>query len=77
MSDKTIILYSIDNCKPCNDVKKYFAQKNISYTVRDVNKNPSYSMDLLRMVGNRRVPVIMQGDTIIKGFNKDAIDKLI
>ena len=71
-----VVVYSVDNCAPCDNTKKYLRQKNISFTVRDVKKNPSYNMDLLRMTGSRRVPVIVSGNTIIKGFNKTAIDKL-
>jgi glutaredoxin len=54
----------------------YLSQKNLSYTVRDIRKDPG-ALEELVALGVRSTPCIRIGEKILVGFNPKAIDKAL
>lgn len=54
----------------------YLSQKNVSYTVRDVRKDPG-AMEELVALNVRSTPCIVIGGKVLVGFNPKAIDKAL
>ena len=74
---KTIIIYSTKNCKYCKDAKEYFDSIGASYAVVDVGEDKENREKMVELTGQRGVPVIVIGTTIIIGFDKKKIDEAI
>lgn len=52
----------------------YLKEKNIDFKEVDVSKDPNAAKEMIEKSGQRGVPVIDIDNTIIVGFNQEAID---
>ena len=70
-----ITIYSVDNCNPCIQLKKYLNEKGVDYIEKSVKGNQTLKDELIRVSGQSRVPVTIIDGAVIRGFNKIAINK--
>lgn len=61
MSDVNVVLWAKNGCSYCQDVKEYFAEKQIDYKVIDVTEHEDRRDILEEKYGVRYVPVIEIG----------------
>lgn len=74
----TVILYSLEGCPHCKRVKEFFAKEGISYTNHDVGENPADADEMIKISGQRGVPVtIIDGEHIIVGDDIERIEKFL
>ena len=69
-------IYTSNTCKYCNMAMDFLNKNNIDYIEYNISKNPQAMKTLIKM-GHMSVPLILVGDEIITGFDKDKIEKLI
>jgi len=74
---KPIKIYSTPTCVYCKMAKEYFRSKNITYTEVNVAENEAELNEMVQKSGQMGVPVIDIGGTIMVGFNKPEIDKIL
>lgn len=72
-----IKVYSTSWCPECIQVKKYFKFKGIEYSEINVADKQEDRDEVLRVSGQRTVPVIELNGNVIVGFNRTLIDKAI
>lgn len=75
MSTSTITLLSKPGCVQCTAVETRLKNAGVDYEKIDVSQDPEW-LDKLEEAGVRSVPVTVQGDTWVQGFDPDAIDRL-
>lgn len=73
----SVKIYSTPTCPYCNMAKSYFKEKDITYVDVDVSKDRDQAMDMIRISGQRGVPVIDYNGEIIIGFDKKKLSELI
>lgn len=73
---KKVIIYSSDSCIYCKEAKAYFKNKGIEFDEKNITKDMDARKELMKM-GYMSVPIIKIDDKIIKGFNKEMINKII
>lgn len=57
--------------------KEFFAEKGVQYTGYDVSTDAAKREEMIKMTGQLGVPVIVIGDDIMVGFDRQKIaDKL-
>jgi glutaredoxin-like YruB-family protein len=71
--DKTVTIYSTPTCHFCNLAKEFFAANNVSYTEHDVASDMEKRQEMIDKSGQMGVPVILIGDELIVGFDKEKI----
>ncbi|PFO08298.1 NrdH-redoxin [Bacillus sp. AFS076308] len=74
--NKTVIVYTTNDCIECTMVKKVLTEEGIPFEVRDISKNASFQKEV-EHYGFLGVPVTVLNDRAIKGFTnelKDIID---
>ena len=73
----SITLYVTSWCPACSMAINYLKQKNIPFTVKDVEKNPDYLKEMVAKIGGYRgVPVVdIDGKTYL-GFHPSMVDDL-
>ena len=77
MDTKTVTIYSTPTCHFCKMAKDFFAEKNIQYTGYDVASDAQKREEMIKMTGQLGVPVIVIGDSVTVGFDRQKIaDKL-
>ena len=72
-----VTVYSTKSCPWCIKVKEYLDSFNVVYQSIDVGANREAAMEMVQKTGQRGVPVILVGDTIIVGFDKHALDEAL
>jgi glutaredoxin len=53
--------------------KAFFAEKNVAYTEKDVVTDLKAREEMVKKSGQLGVPVIEVGETVIVGFDKNAL----
>jgi glutaredoxin-like YruB-family protein len=73
-----ITVFTTDSCGGCASAKAYLKQRGVEYQEVNVQENEE-NMLLYKVFagGAKVVPVIIIGDNIIEGFNKEKIDDLL
>ena len=72
-----IKIYSTSWCPECIQVKKYFDFKGIEYKEINVADRQEEREEVIKISGQKTVPVIEVDGTVIVGFNRDLIDRAI
>lgn len=72
-----IVIYSTPNCPYCHQVKRYLAEKGISFSDKDVATDVDARNEMVKKSGQLGVPVIEVNGSIIIGFNRPKLDELL
>lgn len=75
--DKKVIVYSTPTCPYCKQIKAYLKEKGIEYDDIDVAANPDKAQEMIDKSGQMGVPVVMIGEEVIVGFDKEKINKAL
>ncbi|WP_297438740.1 glutaredoxin domain-containing protein [uncultured Clostridium sp.] len=70
-------VYSVEWCPPCNKLKKYLEKKGVSYEVVTVADEKEARNEVLKVSGQRSVPVLTINNKVIVGFEKEQIDEAL
>lgn len=71
---KQVALFTLPNCKWCNEAKAYLKSKKIRFNIIDVSKNKQALKDCQRH-GCTGAPVVLIENKWICGFDKIKINK--
>lgn len=72
-----VIVFSTPTCTFCNQVKRYFREKNIKFTDVDVSRDQSAARDMMRRTGQMGVPVILIDNKPVIGFDRNKINQML
>ena len=70
-------VYSKIGCSYCEDAKEFLEKKKIDFIDIDVEDDNEKMNEMIEKSGQMGVPVIIIGNQIVVGFNKEKIEKLI
>ncbi len=74
---KPVAIYSTPTCHFCQMAKEYFAEHNIQFTNYDVSKDLERRQEMFDITSQMGVPVIVIGDDVIIGFDREKIADLL
>jgi glutaredoxin 3 len=72
-----IKVYSTPHCPWCVAAKDYLRSHNFSFEEIDVTTDPLLAEELIKKSGQMGVPVIEIDGEIIKGFDREEIDRIL
>lgn len=72
-----IQIYSTPTCPHCHAAKEYFKEKNIEFEDFNVAKDHAKAEEMMELSGQTGVPVIVIGEYVIVGFDKEAVEKAL
>ncbi len=77
-----VVLYGASWCGACREARAYFRERGVPFVDRDIEREPGARQEMMakaRAAGVRAsgIPVIDFRGTVISGFSRDAIDRLI
>lgn len=65
----SVIIYGKDNCPYTADVRRDFERRDVDFQYLNVKRDPAALERMMALTGGgRRVPVIVEGDTVTVGF---------
>jgi glutaredoxin-like YruB-family protein len=76
MADKKsgVTIYSATWCGFCHAAKQYLDKLGVKYTDKDVESDPAAGLEAVDKSGQRGIPVLDIGGTVIIGFDRPKID---
>ena len=73
----SVAVYTTPTCGFCHQVKAYLNQRGVPFTEHDVSRDPQAAAEMVRLSGQRGVPVALIDGQVIVGFNRPLIDQLL
>ena len=73
-ADKNVTIYSATWCGFCHAAKQYLDKLGVKYTDKDVESDPAAGLEAVDKSGQRGIPVLDVGGTVIVGFDRPRID---
>lgn len=70
-------VYTTPTCGFCRQVKAYLRQRGVPFIESDVSRDPQRAEEMVRLSGQRGVPVVLIDDQVVVGFNRPQIDQLL
>lgn len=77
MSEVIPVVYSASWCAFCHAAKEYFDKLGVKYIEKDVEADPEAGLEAVNKSGQRGIPVIDIGGSIIIGFDRPRIDEAL
>ena len=74
---KEVIIYSTPTCVYCEIAKEFFKEKGVDYIEYDVSADTEKRKEMVDRSGQMGVPVILIGDEMIVGFDKEKVSEIL
>lgn len=72
-----VTVYSTPTCSWCNTLKAYFKQQHVVFTDIDVSRDTKAAQEMVRRSGQQGVPQTEIDGTMVVGFDRVKINKLL
>jgi glutaredoxin 3 len=76
MEPKHITIYSTPTCHFCHMAKDFLTEKGVEFTDYDVSIDLEKRTEMIDKSGQMGVPVILIGDEMMVGFDKEKLAAL-
>jgi glutaredoxin 3 len=73
----SVVVYTTPTCGFCHQVKAYLHQRGVPFAEYDVSRDPQAAAEMVRLSGQRGVPVVLVDGQVVVGFNRPLIDQLL
>ncbi|MES2202921.1 MAG: glutaredoxin family protein [Patescibacteria group bacterium] len=70
---QNVTIYTTPTCHFCKLAKDFFAEKNVQFTAYDVSTDAAKREEMIQMTGQLGVPVIVVGDSVMVGFDRERV----
>ena len=70
-------VYTTTHCPYCKKVKDYFKKIGMPFTEYNLDRNPKYVQEVIRLTHQTGVPVVVLKGRKIIGFDKKKIDETL
>lgn len=74
---KTVKVYSTPTCPYCVMLKEFLKKNNVAFSEFNVAEDRDALAEMIEKSGQIGVPQIVVGDTVIVGFDKEALKKTL
>ncbi len=74
---KEVKIYSTPTCSYCELVKDFLNENSIEFEEYDVSSNMEKRQEMIDKTGQMGVPVIMVGEEVVVGFDKEKLSELL
>ena len=73
----TVKIYTTPTCTWCMKAKEFFKEHNVKFEEINVREDMKAREQMIKKSGQMGVPVIEIGDTIIVGYDEDALKEAL
>jgi glutaredoxin 3 len=67
-----LVMYSLATCPTCVAAREEMRAAGTEYEERVVDAEPRWRAEVLRLTGQRTVPVFVLGDKVVVGFHGET-----
>ncbi len=71
-----VIILTASWCHYCTKLRQFLNNNNVKFTEYDIEKS-NMGYQLYRSLGGKGIPVVKVGDTVLYGYNADALKEVL
>lgn len=71
-----VIVYTSNNCRPCEAVKDWLKRHQVPFEARNVSENPAY-LEELKALKTLATPCVVIGGQRVRGFDPRKMAELL
>ncbi|MBI2954865.1 MAG: glutaredoxin family protein [Chloroflexi bacterium] len=75
--DRQVTIYTTPTCGYCREAKSFLTELGVQYKEIDVSADQEAAVDIVRRTNQYSVPVIDVGGTLVIGFDRSRLEKLL
>jgi len=72
-----VVIYTTSSCPWCKRTKAFYKEHKVSFTEKNVEKDPKFAQEMIKKSGQQGVPVSIIGSEIIVGFDEGKLKKAL
>lgn len=72
-----VTVYTTQTCPYCLQVKEYLSRRSIPFHEVDVSRDAAAAAEMVRVSGQRGVPVTVIDGQVVIGFDRPRLDRLL
>lgn len=72
-----ITVYTTPSCPWCHKVKAYLNEKGVAFQEVDVSTDDQAAQNMVKLTGQRSVPVVSDGSQYVVGFDPDRLEGMV
>ncbi|MBT2637326.1 glutaredoxin domain-containing protein [Bacillus sp. ISL-39] len=72
-----IIIYTQNDCPPCQIIKMFLSEFGFSYTEKNISLNDQSKLELTEIYNSYSTPTIVIGEEIITGFDLEKLKRVL
>ena len=72
-----VTVYTTADCNMCKAAKEYLSANNIEFAEKDVSKSRIFATEMVRITGQRALPVIDIDGKFIIGYDQDKLEEAL
>lgn len=72
-----IIVYTQNECPPCQIIKMFLNEFGFSYTEKNINEDENSRQELTEIYNSYSTPTIVIGEEVITGFDLERLRKVL
>lgn len=72
-----IIVYTQNDCPPCQIIKMFLKEFGFSYTEKNISINDKSKQELTQTYNSYSTPTIVIGQEVITGFDLERLKKVL
>lgn len=72
-----VTIYTTPSCPYCRQVKNYLQEQGVNFREYDVSQNREAAAEMVRLSGQRGVPVVVIDGEVILGFDQRRLSSIL
>lgn len=77
MSQPKVIVFTQQDCPPCNWVKNFLAQRGVEFEERSIDTGFAVARELTQKYKSQSTPTVVIGDEVLIGYNPERLAQLL
>jgi glutaredoxin len=77
MSQSKIIVFTQQDCPPCNWVKQFLAQRGVEFEERSIDSGAAVARELTQTYKSQSTPTIVVGEYVLIGYDPERLSQLL
>lgn len=70
-------MYTTPNCSYCHQLRRYLRERKVKFVEYDISRDERKAAEVANRSRQHGVPVLEYNGTIVVGFDRERIDRLI
>ncbi len=70
-------MYTTPNCSYCHQLRRYLRERKVKFVEYDISRDERKAAEVANRSRQNGVPVLEYNGTIVVGFDRERIDRLI